>query len=122
MKAGLLVVLALVAWVLWRGSPIAEELPAQDHYFGSPAPILPMSFAHRDHTTVHCAECHHNFVDDTGHAPCMLCHVTDKELWPMLEEQFHDLCRGCHVKLAAHGEPGGPPRQCIGCHVQDFEP
>lgn len=122
MKTGLLLTLALVAWILWRGSPLAAERPQLDHHYGSPVPILPMSFAHRDHTSVHCAECHHNFVDNTGQGPCMLCHVTDEQLGPQLEEQFHNLCRGCHETLAAQGKPAGPPRRCINCHLADSEP
>jgi len=94
----------------------------KDRYFGSPEPILPMSFAHADHRTVNCVECHHNFVDHTGHERCMKCHVTRKQLFPILEAQFHNLCRSCHARLAAQGKPGGPVRQCLACHHLESKP
>lgn len=104
------------------GSPIAGEMPVSDHYFDAPAKILPMSFAHLDHVPVNCVECHHNYVDDTGGGLCMNCHVTDKQVWPLLEQQFHDLCRGCHADKEAMGEAGGPPRACMACHLGDDLP
>jgi hypothetical protein len=113
-----LLALALVLVAVF-GTPIGGELPERDTYYGSPEPILPMSFAHQDHAREQCVECHHNYADDTGSGLCMNCHVSDEELWPVLETQYHDLCMGCHVRKSAHGEDGGPPRQCIICHVID---
>jgi len=122
MKVGFIVTVVIVTWVLVFGSPLAGESSDLDHYYGSPDPILPMTFAHIDHTTVGCIDCHHNYVDDTGGSQCMYCHVTNEEVWPLLEVQFHDLCRGCHEEKSALGETGGPPRQCIGCHLADDAP
>jgi hypothetical protein len=116
--AAILLGILLVAF----GSPVATQTPVRDHYFEAPKMILPMSFAHEDHIPVNCIDCHHNYVDDTGGGLCMNCHVTDQQVWPLFEQQFHDLCRGCHAEKAALGEAGGPPRQCIGCHLGDDLP
>lgn len=91
-------------------------------YFGSPEPILPMSFAHADHKTVNCIDCHHNYVDNTGHDKCMNCHVKRRQLFALLEVQFHTLCRSCHARLAEQGKPGGPVRQCLTCHQLESKP
>jgi hypothetical protein len=122
MKTGIALTIALVGWVLIFGAPFATDLPQRGFHYGSATRILPMSFAHSDHNTVSCIDCHHNYVDDTGIEPCMYCHVTDQTVVDLLETQFHDLCRGCHQDLAARGEPGGPPRQCITCHLGDDLP
>jgi predicted glycoside hydrolase/deacetylase ChbG (UPF0249 family) len=122
MKLFFLAFVAIIALVIVYGSPIAGEKPVADHYYGSPEPILPMSFAHLDHVTESCIECHHNYVDDTGNDRCMYCHVRDAEIWPLLETQFHDLCQGCHTEKAALGEEGGPPRRCSACHLGDDLP
>ncbi len=122
MKTATVAAFLIVTWILIYGSPFAGEQPKVGHYYNSPELILPMTFAHLDHTSVECIDCHHNYVDDTGGDSCMHCHVTNVEVWPLLEEQFHDLCRGCHEDLAAKGEAGGPPRQCIACHVADQIP
>lgn len=120
----LLFAAALMAGVLVVvfGSPLADKRPVLDHYYEAPTKILPMSFAHQDHVAVNCIDCHHNYVDDTGGGLCMNCHVTDPQVWPLLEHQFHDLCRGCHEDRAALGEEGGPPRQCVACHMGDDFP
>lgn len=112
----------LLLWILFYGSPLAVPKPEAAHYYGSLSPILPMTFAHEDHITVGCIDCHHNYVDDTGGETCMTCHVTNLDVGPLLEEQFHALCRGCHEDLAAGGDAGGPPRQCIACHTVDDLP
>lgn len=104
------------------GSPIAGEKPVRGHYYNSPEPILPMSFAHLDHVKENCLLCHHNYADDTGGDLCMNCHMTNQDVWPLLENQFHDLCRGCHADKAAQGIDGGPPRQCMACHLGDDLP
>lgn len=110
--AGVFTLLALL------GAPFGEQ-PRTGHHYGSPEPILPMTFAHRDHVAVQCVLCHHNYVDDTGTESCMGCHVSSTETWPLLEEQFHGLCRDCHVEKAALGEASGPTRHCLGCHLDD---
>lgn len=122
MKSVFAIVLLAAIVLVIRGSPLAGPLPVSAHYYDSPAPILPMSFAHADHITENCILCHHNYVDDTGGGLCMNCHVTDPSVWPLLEAQFHGLCRGCHEDKAALGEAGGPPRRCIDCHRGDDLP
>lgn len=104
------------------GSPIAQEKPHRDFYYGAPEPILPMSFAHLDHATENCVLCHHNYADDTGGGLCMNCHVTNPQVWPLFERQYHDLCRTCHEEKAAEGTEGGPPRECMVCHLGDDLP
>ncbi len=66
-----------------------------------------MTFAHADHPTENCIDCHHNYNDDTGGGPCMNCHTTNQDVWPLFQRQFHDLCRSCHAEKAALGEEGG---------------
>ncbi len=103
------VVLGIGVFATW-------ERPKEDNYYGSPSPILPMAFAHADHRSVTCVDCHHNFTDGSGIGTCVHCHVTDEELFSQLENQFHDLCRGCHVELSSQHEASGPVRQCLQCH------
>ena len=85
-------------------------------------PMLPLTFAHLDHRPVNCVACHHNFIDDTGQGLCFDCHKTDSEVNALIEDQFHTLCRGCHVEKQRLGEDGGPTRQCIDCHTTDEAP
>ena len=122
MRPALAVVALAVGWVLAFGSPMVQERELLQHRYGSPEPILPMTFAHADHTTVGCIECHHNYVDDTGGDNCMHCHVVNEDVWPLLETQFHDLCRGCHEDESALSEAGGPARRCDACHLPDSAP
>jgi len=86
------------------------------------APSLPMKFAHVDHAEQPCVECHHNYEDDTGQGLCIDCHYRDPELAPLMEQQFHDLCRGCHMEKAMESEEHGPLRHCVECHQADFLP
>lgn len=77
---------------------------------------LPVYFAHADHVDQSCVSCHHNYTDDSGQGLCFDCHVTDPNVAPLIETQFHDLCRGCHADEQAAGEAHGPTRDCIACH------
>ena len=86
---------------------------------GAGRPILPMTFVHDDHRPVPCAVCHHEFVDGTVGSTCLDCHITDPKLSALLEPQFHDLCRTCHVEERAAGNDAGPTRSCIACHMPD---
>jgi hypothetical protein len=121
-KYWLLAILVSVGLIVFLGSPLATEGMQKDFYYESPEPILPMSFAHADHTNENCILCHHNYNDDTGGGPCMNCHTNEQDVWPLFERQFHDLCRTCHAQKAALGEEGGPPRHCIECHLGDDLP
>jgi hypothetical protein len=122
MKITFAVLVLVGVLIVVFGSPVASEVPVKSHQYGSPEPILPMNFAHLDHVSENCVLCHHNYTDDTGGGLCMNCHVTDQDVWPLLENQFHDLCRDCHAEKAASGIDGGPPRQCMACHLGDDLP
>lgn len=104
------------------GSPFAKEKPVESTYFFAPEKILPMTFAHDDHKAEACTTCHHNFTDNTVRDNCMNCHVSNKEVWPLLETQFHTLCRSCHEEKQAEGKEHGPTRACIACHMKDDKP
>lgn len=110
------------ALIVVFGSPLAGDPPRHDYYFNAPEPILPMSFAHANHTSVNCVDCHHNFVDGSGSGFCMNCHVSDTQLWPRFRHDFHALCRDCHMQKAKDALAGGPPRACMGCHAGDTLP
>ena len=122
MKIAFIVVVIAGIVIVAVGSPLAPQKPVRDFYYGSPEPILPMNFAHLDHVGENCVVCHHNYADDTGGGLCMNCHVTDPQVWPLLERQYHDLCRTCHAEKAAQGIDGGPPRECMACHTGDDLP
>jgi len=122
MKTTFVILVLVGVLIIVFGSPIASEIPVRAHQFGSPKPILPMNFAHLDHVSENCVLCHHNYVDDTGGGICMNCHVTDQDVWPLLENQFHGLCRDCHAEKAAEEIDGGPPRECMACHLGDDLP
>ncbi len=121
MKLVAMLLILLVIGLFWFGTPFSEQPELANHY-GAPEPILPMTFAHQDHTATQCVACHHNYVDDTGMETCMTCHVTNAEVWPLFEEQFHALCRDCHVNEHIAGKESGPVRSCIGCHLSDEKP
>ena len=97
-------------WLQWQAELRAER------------PMLPLTFAHLDHRSVNCVDCHHNFIDDTGQGLCFDCHKTDPNVNALMEEQFHALCRDCHVEKQRLGEDAGPTRQCIDCHTADEAP
>ncbi len=118
----MLLALLGAGWVLAYGTPAAVQRPQLGHHFGSAEPILPMTFAHFDHAQVGCLTCHHNYLDDTGNTQCMTCHLSEPTVSDLFEEQFHTLCRDCHAQLAADGQPSGPTRQCVACHLGDDRP
>jgi len=60
-KVTLAIVFLAGVLIVVFGSPIAGEMPVKDFQFGSPEPILPMSFAHMDHAQENCIDCHHNY-------------------------------------------------------------
>ena len=107
---GVVAALALAVW-FWT-SETQRRLVAG-------APSLPVNFAHVDHRTENCVGCHHNFVDRTGSGLCFDCHERSEQVGHLLEAQFHGLCRDCHVTRQAAGEPHGPTRRCLDCHVTD---
>ena len=84
--------------------------------------MLAVNFAHADHSEQNCIACHHNYIDDTGNRPCFECHMTDPEVSQLIETQFHELCRGCHIDNQVENKEHGPTRQCITCHVADSKP
>ncbi|MBT5220779.1 MAG: cytochrome c3 family protein [Woeseia sp.] len=122
MKTVTAILVVIVLLVVVFGSPFAGDAPVHDYHYGSLEPILPMSFAHVDHMQENCVVCHHNYADNTGGGLCMTCHVTDPAIWPLFEQQYHALCRDCHAEKAAQGDDGGPPRECMACHLGDELP
>ena len=111
----LLVVMALLAGAGWLISLGQVRLRAE-------RPMLPVTFAHIDHRQVNCVTCHHNFVDQTGPGFCFDCHKTDPTVSALVENQFHTLCRDCHLEKQRLHEDGGPTRRCIDCHTADEAP
>jgi len=85
-------------------------------------PLLPLTFAHKDHRSVNCIQCHHNFVDSTGQGLCIACHKTDAKVAARIEPLFHTFCRDCHAAKHTAGEDAGPVRRCSDCHVPDDAP
>ena len=83
---------------------------------------LPMTFAHADHRAQNCIRCHHDFADKSGQGLCLACHLRDAKIRPLLETQFHGLCRGCHVEQRRLGNDAGPTRRCFDCHHEDDQP
>jgi len=83
---------------------------------------LPMTFAHADHRAQNCIRCHHEFTDRSGQGLCLDCHLRDAKIRPLLETQFHALCRGCHVEQRRLGNTAGPTRRCYDCHHEDDQP
>lgn len=122
MKVFLVLLVLVTTAVFVFGAPFSSQKPIRESRWQSPGPVLPMTFAHKDHVTESCLICHHNYNDDTGGGPCMLCHVTNQDVWPLLETQFHELCRACHADKQHIGEKGGPARSCIACHLDDDLP
>lgn len=122
MTRGLLIALILVGFTYAVLVLVSSDayLATQDR--AGLAPSLPMKFAHVDHAQQRCVDCHHNYEDDTGQGLCIDCHYRDPELAPLMQQQFHDLCRGCHMDKALEGEEHGPLRHCVECHQADFLP
>ncbi len=85
-------------------------------------PRLAMTFDHQTHGKQQCIACHHNYVDKSGQGLCLECHVATKGLRLDLEQQFHELCMGCHEEKQAEGEKHGPIRECLACHTEDKLP
>ena len=79
-------------------------------------PLVPVAFEHADHRETACADCHHNFVDDTGGGTCYNCHKYEQEIAADMEKMFHDFCFSCHVSKRQEGKESGPMRSCGGCH------
>ena len=89
---------------LWREQAIPLE------------PLLPTKFEHIDHTATTCAQCHHNWVDETGGGACYNCHKMSPETQVAMEPMFHEFCWGCHIETRAKDEDAGPVRECALCH------
>lgn len=79
-------------------------------------PMLPTAFEHADHAEEPCADCHHNFIDNTGGGACYNCHKMSAEINGEMEDMFHGFCWGCHIQRREEGEDSGPLRSCKGCH------
>lgn len=119
MKPGLAAAFLLLLWLVAFGVPGIGPDIHRLTVPGTESAVLPMTFAHNDHFSVPCADCHHEFVDGTSGPPCLACHVTDLSVAPLFEAQFHGLCRSCHEKEEAQNKHSGPTRRCLSCHVAD---
>jgi len=114
--------LLIFAIVLSAAVGLGSLLNFQQDRLRAARPMLPLTFAHADHLTVNCLDCHHNFVDDTGQGLCFDCHKTDPAINALIETQFHTLCRDCHVEKQHLKENAGPTRRCSDCHTADEAP
>jgi DMSO/TMAO reductase YedYZ heme-binding membrane subunit len=78
---------------------------------------LSLSFPHEKHSGVNCLECHHNFVDQTGHSACISCHLRPGGAIKMaIEPRFHGFCLECHRDAARFPDKHGPVAGCTICH------
>lgn len=112
----LLLGLALLAQSIRYDPSQANRVP---HPAGT---MLAVTFAHADHVEQTCISCHHNYVDATGIGMCLDCHKTDATVSPLIEQQFHDLCMGCHEQEQGQRAESGPVRRCVSCHTADQDP
>lgn len=85
-------------------------------------PFLPLDFNHQVHGKVNCLTCHHDYADHSPSAPsgertCLLCHKKTPALALRIEQDFHALCRDCHLKQVKVIHAAGPVRECQRCHV-----
>jgi len=86
-------------------------------------PLLPLDFNHQAHGRVNCLTCHHDYADHSPSAPsgertCLLCHKKTPTLALRIEEDFHNLCRDCHLQNIQRLHTAGPVRECQVCHAQ----
>lgn len=85
-------------------------------------PLLPINFNHQLHGRVNCLTCHHDYADHapsppTGERSCVLCHKKTPALALRMEQDFHGLCRDCHLKQVQVIHAAGPVRECQRCHA-----
>ncbi|MDX6748824.1 cytochrome c3 family protein [Geminicoccaceae bacterium 1502E] len=84
------------------------------------APLLRSQFSHADHRRTPCAQCHHNFTDDTGSLSCFNCHKQEtRSESTRIDVVFHDFCTGCHRQTRAEGKKSGPVIGCSSCHNEE---
>ncbi|MCY1286305.1 Class III cytochrome C family protein [compost metagenome] len=107
-----LLLLALLGHALSRGHAVLVR----------ERPLLPLNFDHRVHGQVNCLTCHHDYADRSPAGPaagrtCILCHKQTPGLAVRIEQDFHRLCRGCHVQKVQAFDAAGPVRACRQCHA-----
>ncbi len=113
----LLLILVVFALLIVGSSSEYKQYSANDEW----QELLPMTFAHSAHKEQKCTSCHHNYVDNSGQGQCILCHQSDTSVNFKIEEQFHQLCQGCHQEKQLSGEVHGPTRDCRSCHTVDTD-
>jgi hypothetical protein len=81
------------------------------------AQALPLNFDHRDHTSVNCLVCHHNYADGRGFDACIHCHRSARtDLQLGVEARFHSFCLNCHRNPDSRLPGHGPVSGCASCH------
>jgi predicted CXXCH cytochrome family protein len=81
------------------------------------AQTLPLNFDHRDHTSVNCLVCHHNYADGRGFDACIYCHRSARsDLKIGVEARFHSFCLNCHRNPDSRLPGHGPVSGCASCH------
>ncbi|MNO44823.1 Class III cytochrome C family protein [compost metagenome] len=85
-------------------------------------PLLPLNFDHQLHGRINCLTCHHDYADrspaaPTGDRACIFCHKRTPALAERIEQDFHQLCRGCHLQKVQSIHAAGPVRACRQCHT-----
>lgn len=113
-------VVVILAWLALLGGS-SYLLVSQHAAQVRQRPLLPLNFDHRDHGSVNCLTCHHDYAQKslprTSAPTCILCHKLTPALAERIEGDFHRLCRDCHLERTQMLEPSGPLRSCRQCHA-----
>jgi hypothetical protein len=88
---------------------------------GGRTEVARSEFEHSIHGEVDCVNCHHDWAEPGGLISgdsCASCHLGRPGLRARLEEDFHRLCRGCHVdERSSHPQLSAPAARCSECHI-----
>lgn len=82
---------------------------------------IPLVFHHHAHGGFSCMTCHHDFLTPVStpatHRTCIACHKETPEVAPVIRDQFHAFCIGCHLKQQGEDRSAGPVHECRACHA-----